>query len=325
MNRRKWLVLFGCVAFSAAAVLAQSVISAQSGLIHYFQGRVFLGNDPVSPKAGQFPQVKEGQQLRTEAGRAEVLLSPGVFLRVAEDSSFRMIDTRLSASRLEFLSGSILVEAAEVDKANAITVVFREVTISQAKDGLYRLDAEPAQLRVFKGEVIVDVAGQRIEVDKGKFLPLDGTLAVQKFDRDQADAFDRWSGRRAEHLALANVYAARSLNRSGYSLRSSGWYWNPYFGMYTFVPLSGTYLSPYGYYFWSPSRVYALYAPPRQAPSVSYGGGRYDANRGYTVMAPTVTGNSGNMARGASAPTTSSSSSSAPISRDTGQGGGRTR
>ena len=239
MNRRQWLVLFGCVAFSAAAVLAQSVISAQSGLIHYFQGRVFLGNDPVSPKAGQFPQMKEGQQLRTEAGRAEVLLSPGVFLRVAEDSSFRMIDTRLSASRLEFLSGSILVEAAEVDKANAITVVFREVTISLAKDGLDRLDAEPAQLRVFKGEVIVDVAGQRIEVDKGKFLPLDGTLAVQKFDRDQADAFDRWSGRRAEHLALANVYAARSLNRSGSSLRSSGWYWNPYSGCTRSSPSAG--------------------------------------------------------------------------------------
>lgn len=333
MNRSLHLVLIPVVLLVLVGVpaFAQSVISAQSGLIHYIQGRVYLGDQAVETKFGQFPQIKENEELRTARGRAEVLLNPGVFLRVKENSSFRMISTRLTDPRLELLSGTILIEAAELDKDTPVTVVYRDATISLLQDGLYRLETEPAQVRVFDGRAVVTVAGQEVIVKKGRLLALDGTLAVQKFDRDQTDAFDRWSGRRAEQLAMANIYAARSINDMGLSWRSSAWGWNPYFGMFTFIPLGGAYYSPYGYRFWSPTRVYVLYEPPRRASSLGGGGwsdssrGYYDSNRGYTVVRETSSGTSGTMARGASAPTTSSSSSSAPIQRSTGQAGGSRR
>ncbi len=311
-------------------VFSQSVISAKSGLIHYAQGAVYVGDAAVITKAGQFPQINEKQELRTEAGRAEVLLSPGVFLRVGEDSSFRMVDTRLTNSRLDFLRGRILLEAAELGKGELVTVMYKDTTVSLLKEGLYRFDSEPAELRVFSGEALVESSGQRVVVGKGKLLPFDGTLVVQKFDRERTDPFDRWSGRRAEQLAVANVYAARSIRDNGVAWRSSGWYFNPYFGLFTFVPLGGNYLSPYGYSFWSPSRVYMVYAPQQSRPSPG-GGGWHDANRGYTVMAPTMTGNSGVLARGSSGASSSApapaapSSSTAPISRDSGKGGSRSR
>lgn len=297
-------------------------------MIHFAQGRVLLGDEVVKTKFGQFPQIKESQQLRTEAGRSEVLLSPGVFLRVGEDSSIRMIDTRLTNSRLEFLAGKLLLEAAEMQKGESVAVLYKDATVSLLKTGLYRFDTEPPQVRVFSGEALVEIAGQRVVVGKGRLLPFDGTLAVLKFDRERTDAFDRWSGRRAEHLAMANVYAARSVRDSGMSWRSSRWHWNPYFGLFTFVPLNGMYYSPYGYHFWSPERVYVLYAAPRPAPSLAGGSGRsYDANRGYTVVSPTSSGTSGVVARGASSQPASSGSSPAPapIPRDSGQAGGRTR
>lgn len=60
--------------FSASA---QSVVSTHSGLVYFFVGSAFLGNEPLEQKFGRFPDIGEGGELRTTAGRAEVLLTPG--------------------------------------------------------------------------------------------------------------------------------------------------------------------------------------------------------------------------------------------------------
>src|SRR6202142_509406 len=108
------------VAAGSMAALAQSaVISARSGMIHYVEGQVYVGGQLVETQFGAFPEVKENQQLKTEEGRAEVLLTPGVFLRMGENSSFRMITNRLIDTRLEFLSGAAVVEAENIGKDNS--------------------------------------------------------------------------------------------------------------------------------------------------------------------------------------------------------------
>ena len=113
MKRRMglWVAM---LALGASAALAQSVISARSGLIHYVEGRVYLGDQLVESKFGTFPEVKENATLRAEQGRAEILLTPGVFLRLGENSSFRMVTNRLIDTRLEFLSGSAVIEADDL-------------------------------------------------------------------------------------------------------------------------------------------------------------------------------------------------------------------
>src|SRR5690242_544330 len=111
------LVLSGTTAFS------QQAISARSGMVHYIEGSVFTGDQKVDGKFGSFPQVKENQVLRTEEGRAEVLLTPGVFARIGESSSIRMITNRLIDTRLEFLTGSMIMESDDMLKDNAVTVV----------------------------------------------------------------------------------------------------------------------------------------------------------------------------------------------------------
>jgi hypothetical protein len=314
-------------AFAGLNGYAQSVISAQSGLIHYVEGRVLLGDRAVDSKFGEFPQMKENQVLRTEEGRAEVLLNPGVFLRVAENSSLRMLSTRLTDSRAEFLSGTILIEAADLQKENAVTIFYGDATVQLLKDGLYRFESDPPQLRVYDGKAMVTASDQQVEVKKGKLIGFDGSMVVQKFDTDQTDAFDRWSGRRASYLAMANVYAAKSISDSGMAWRSSAWRWNPYFGMFTFIPAGGLYMSPYGYRFWSPERVYVLYQPPRPTRTYSDFGG-YGARVGSSSVPRTSAGTSGTIAVRTSSPPAAgggSSARSAPIPRDSGRAGGRDR
>lgn len=321
MRHAQWVAGLG---LSLASAFAQSVISARSGLVHYVEGDVRIGEQRVEPKFGQFPHLDEGQLLSTQEGRAEVLLSPGVFLRLGENSSIRMVSTLLTAPRVEFLSGSLVIESADLGKDTSVLIRYRDAVITFRKKGVFRLNADPPELRVFDGQAVVEKSKELVEVKEGRKIRLESELAVEKFDKGLTDALDRWSMRRAEYLSMASVYAARSIGDAGAGWRwPGGWAFNPYFGMLTYIPSGGVYISPYGYRFYSPERVYALYEPPRV---VNYSDlGRWDASRGYPTIPQTSAGTSGTLATGTAAPTTSSQSSSAPIQRPSATAGGRDR
>jgi hypothetical protein len=271
--RSAWKLALGVLALAAGSIaaLAQSaVISARSGLIHYVEGEVYVSGQPVETKFGVFPEVKENQQLKTEDGRAEVLLTPGVFLRVGENSSFRMITNRLIDTRLEFQSGSAVVEAEDMGKDNSVTVVYKDATVHPMRKGIYRFDATAGELHVYDGLAEVTSGDQTVEVKDGHVIALD-TLAVHRFDKTTTDALSRWSERRAEYVSVANVGAASSLSRSmfggngliGGGMYSGGWAWNPFFGMYSYVPggMGGMAYSPYGCPMFSPFDVFMAYGP----------------------------------------------------------------
>jgi hypothetical protein len=270
-----------CAFLCGSAAWAQSIISAHSGVIHYIEGDVSIDGTNIHPKFAQYPEVKEGQVLATDEGRAEVLLTPGVFLRLAEDSSVRMISNSLADTRLEVLSGSALVEVGELLDHNAVTLETRGVQIELPKRGLYRMDADSARLRVYDGQALVIAGSQKIKAKKKHEIALDtDQLADAKFDPKKTDPFYRWSARRANYIAAANIISARTAARSGYSSSllggQLGWNWNPWFGMYTFTPATGMYWSPFGSPFYNPGVVTGLYYPRRAVfggPSMSGGPG----------------------------------------------------
>ena len=73
------------IAMAGVVCYAQTVTSARSGTLHYFEGDVSIDGTPVQSRIGKFPEVKEQGVLSTGLGRAEVLLTPGVFLRLGEN------------------------------------------------------------------------------------------------------------------------------------------------------------------------------------------------------------------------------------------------
>jgi hypothetical protein len=257
----RWCLGIWGACLLAASAYGQFVVSAHSGTVHYVEGQVFLQNEAVNPKAGQYPAMKIGDMLRTEEGRAEVLLTPGVFLRMAENSAVKMVSNQLSDTRLEILRGSILVECAELLKDNAISFRYKDAVVSLRKHGLYRFDTEENRFRVYNGEALVESAGNGVTVKEGKQVTFGGELAVEKFDKSLGDPFYRWGDRRASYLSAANVSVAHSLQAGGYGWSASGWQFNPYYGMFTFIPYSGVYYSPFGYSFWSPGAVLGIWNP----------------------------------------------------------------
>ena len=268
--------ILGLAAMLASSAVAQNVISAKSGLVHYTEGTVTLAGKPAAPTATYFPEMKNGEELRTELGRAEVLLSPGVFLRVSENSAVRMVSNRLEDTRLELIAGSALLEVGELNaKEQQIEVAIGGSTVEISKRGLYRMDADPAQVRVYDGSLAVIAGGQTVTVKEGRQALLGSMPTPEKFNKEKGDAFHRWAARRSGYIALANVSAAKRMYDNQTPCSAACWMFNPYFGSFTFIPMSGMYRSPFGWAFYSPrtiERVYyrppaTVYNPPSGGPA----------------------------------------------------------
>ena len=261
MRRGFWLCVLPGLLSIPAPVPAQDVVSARAGLIHYLEGKVFLAGQPIeqTPPAklfSQFPEVKPTEILRTEAGRAEVLLSPGAVLRLGEDSALRMISNRLTDARLELLAGAAVVDISDLQKENFITVVAGGATLQFKRTGLFEIRADPAGVKVFDGRVEAIVNDRQQTLKRGDAATFGDAITVAKFDPEMGDALTRWSIRRSGYLALASVSAAKSIRDSGYSWTTGGWNFNPYFGMYTFIPARGAACSAFsGFCYYSPLRV----------------------------------------------------------------------
>ena len=252
---RLTILAFVCVA-SCLPVAAQQLISAKSGLIHYTEGDVRIGDQPASPNNGTFQSLANAKELITGEGRAEMLLGPGQFVRLNENSSVRMVSNRLEATRLDLLTGSILVELIDVDKNSPITIGFGSNTVELRKAGLYRMDAAESRVRVLDGEAVVRGNGQNLTARKSKEVSMGAVLAENGFDVAIGDEFTRWAQRRAGYVATANISGARDIFANGQNWSANNWAFNPWYGMYTYVPYRRMSMSPFGFNYFTPDMAF---------------------------------------------------------------------
>jgi hypothetical protein len=86
-------------------------------------------------------------------------------------------------------------------------------------------------------------------------------LRTTKFDEsayEQSDLF-RFSNLRSEYLAEANANAAQIYYPGAWGWYGPGWYWDPFFLGYTWIPGNGIFYSPFGWGFYSP--FWVSYSP----------------------------------------------------------------
>jgi hypothetical protein len=333
------LAAVGCLSMPA---LAQNVVSARAGLVNYTEGTVTLRDEPVRLTTKQtYVEMKDNDVLRTARGRAEVLLSPGVVMRLAEESAVRLVSGSLTDTRVAVLQGDVVIEASELFEGSRVRVALADREADLAKVGLYRFTSDPAEIRVYDGRIEVPSgnADKPTIARKGSVVSMSNGLIARKFDTDEGDTFYRWASRRSGYIAMANISAANTLRDGAYSSSfyssgiRSGWFYNPYFGMFTYIPFLNTMYSPFGYRYYTPRTVYAVFAPP---PPVGGGGAgpsmggfdrtpSYNANYGYnTVGARTGGGMSSSGSMGAG-PAPSAPAAAASDGGDRSGGGGMGR
>lgn len=298
---------FAAALFSVSAQ-AQSVISAHSGTVHYFEGAVTIDGKPVENHVGKFSEIKENGTLKTALGRAEILLTPGVFLRVGENTEIHLVDNRLLSTRVELISGSLMLEANDSEgslKDSAVTLIYKDYTVQPVKFGLFEISTESNQLKVYKGQAAVTAGSMRATIKDGRLMPFTAALVAEKFNEKDVDDLYLWTRDRSSHISAANMASARTLNNQGYSSGmlmgglASGfpynatfggnWYYNSYLGMFTYIPYNGVVWSPFGFGYFSPYTILSYYSPSRY----NWNGGG-TARNGFSTGVPlTASGTSG--------------------------------
>ncbi len=207
-------VLCPCFLAVAASVglTAQAVVSTRSGLVNFSEGTILLDGAPLNQKVGTFQNIKEGSVLRSEAGRAEILLTPGVFLRIDQNSAVRMISSALTDTRLEFLQGAAILDSKDADPGNSVVLSYKSFEVRFPKSGVYRINSEPATFETYSGEAEVSIGGQRPEkIDESRQFFFGIGMATSKYGEGAVDEFSEWARNRAEVISADNNAAAQSL------------------------------------------------------------------------------------------------------------------
>ncbi|MEO8100138.1 MAG: hypothetical protein ABI811_20730 [Acidobacteriota bacterium] len=305
---------------------AQDIVSARAGLIHYMEGEVRVNNVLVEQTGDQFLSMKQGDTLSTSEGRAEILLNAGTYLRIGDGSSFRLDSADLGDTRLAVLSGTMIVEVADLPKDTAVTLALNGSNIALRKRGLYEFSAGAAgNIRVYDGELALNASNALpIKVSKGREIAFNALSAGPgKFDIEDTTELYNWSARRARYVAQANQAAALALYNGGSRPTTSSslipmggyggvWLWNSFYGMYTYLPTRGYGYSPYGIVLYSPQTVYI-----RTAPVMSSSG--FDAGQSrQAAAAPAYSGASSSAGVG----TVAAPAAAAPAASTPNTGGG---
>jgi FecR protein len=260
MPRLKALLLLSLVTLLAPALmLGQSANPAVPGTLNYVEGQVSINGQVVNWSSVGSSELQRGQVVDTGNGKAEILLTPGVFLRLGDNSAVRMISPYLVKTEVELVKGRADVEVDQLFKQNDLRVKIRGEETRLLKTGLYAFNFESGTVRVFDGEAAVlaeEGQQKRVVVKKGHELAMnaDGEKA-KHFDKDASkDALYNWSGLRSQYLGEANVQLASAY--AGAPAFAPGWFWNAGLYSYTWLPGDGAFFDPFGYGFYSPYYLY---------------------------------------------------------------------
>jgi hypothetical protein len=245
------------------------VISAKAGGVNAVTGPATMlphGN-------GEWQQltIKEdleaGDLVKTGVdGRVEMLLNPGSYLRVGENSEFELSDNSLENLELRLIKGTAIVEVTGADDEELfIGITTPHTRMSIVRRGLYRVSVVPGdatELIVRKGRVMLE--GSHTKVNGGNKVVFSSNsfsvAKLEKADKKKLDALDGWSKDRAQALSKENsrindrtlTALARSFDGDWFSnslfrqRRSGFWLFSSGSSCYTFIPYYGRFGSPYG-------------------------------------------------------------------------------
>ncbi len=206
-----WVRFLCAGALAASSYLcAQSVVSVHSGVVHFLEGSVSIDGLPLTPKFGKFYDIQPGSKLETDRGRAEILLTPGVILRVDDNSSIRMVSNRLNGTRVEFVGGSAALDSRDAPPDPTLVLSFKTYQIRFHKPGRYRLNSVPAELQVMEGSAEIAMNGKSAQVSSGRSVSLTPALVSKLVPAAREDDFDRWVEDRSQTLTAGNTAAVAS-------------------------------------------------------------------------------------------------------------------
>lgn len=252
-----FMLVLGTSLVARAQERSPYVISAKAGGINAVVGTVTKARGDSVQQVSTADELDSGDRLATASdGRVEMLLMPGSYLRLAENSEIELTNASLEWLRLKLVRGMAQIEVTgDDDSRSLIEITTPQTNVRLERKGLYRVSLPSTNatlVRVRKGRAEVGATtvkdGKEITVDQNR------VESISKFDKKSEDAFDAWDAQRSQTLTDANRRlssrsAYSSYGRSGWGRNSFGGYWvyDSFFGSRTFLPYYTGWSSPYGH------------------------------------------------------------------------------
>lgn len=236
------------------------VISAEAGRVNYVSGGAYVQREGEKTEQilARTDEINAGDKVSvSETGKLEVLLNPGSFLRLAENTYFQFTDTSLENLQMKLARGSALIEAVAVGGRDGAEIIIAtpHAGIRLEKSGIYRINVTNDNAEVFVWKGAATVGNEVVKAGRKAVFKRGSAETIAKFDKDEKDALDIWSKDRAKEMAKLNDRLqrrelSRAFQTSAFNNRTGYGYWvfNRLSGNYSFVPF-GWYGwgSPYGY------------------------------------------------------------------------------
>jgi hypothetical protein len=196
-------------------------------------------------------------------GKAELLLTPGAFLQVGDHSAVKMTSFAAADTQVELVSGAAILEVVQ-PPAGRLEVLDGQAHITVVHAGIYEFHAGQASAAAIEGRARVVVNDHSVELTAGRELTWSGGAAGATGKVSHAtlasDALYAWSRQRAAADARASIDTAQALvGTDPANFRGPGWYWNPFYGEWGFLPATYTIKGPFGEEYYS-ARFYWQYA-----------------------------------------------------------------
>src|SRR5215467_1340005 len=174
LARWKWAVGLGLAALLSLPALGADTERrmAMPGTLNYVEGQASMGEQQLDSKSVGSAELQNGQILSTGNGKAEILLTPGVYLRVGNNSSIKMISNSLTNTQVALNQGEAMLEVDQLYKENNVQIAQSNANTRIEKTGLYGFDAADNQVRVFDGKAVVSANDHNTTVKGGHELAL---------------------------------------------------------------------------------------------------------------------------------------------------------
>lgn len=211
--------------------------SPGSGLVNAIEGRA---------NVRLHQRVQKGLKVETGPDSyVELLLTPGSFLRLAENSSVVFESSNLNNTVVRVLSGNALMETVAMEPRFSVSVRLTDsLKVRIDATGVYRFTADTASVTAGALQIDLQKQDQDYRIGKGHAIRATATSYDETTAPSDAedDAIDRWSAERSYALATANFMAEYGDSRPNFFLfqsrspMSAAWIFSPPLNGFTFMP-----------------------------------------------------------------------------------------